>query len=57
MAVRWHNVFERDAGGGHVGVGLRFYILVVDGVLGEDVLEDVEEVSVFFEGGGLGGDC
>jgi hypothetical protein len=56
-AVRRQGVFERDTGGGRVGVGLRFYVVIIDGVLGEDGLEDAEEVLVFFEGGGLRGNC
>lgn len=36
---------------------MRLYILVIDGVLGKDGLEDVEKVLVLFEGGGLRGNC
>ena len=55
--VRRQGVVERDTGGGRVGVCLCFHILVIDSVLGEDRLEDSEEVLIFFEGGGLRRNC
>ena len=55
--VEWHSIFKRNASGGRVGVGLRFYVLIIDGVFGEDGLENAEEVLVFFEGRGLRRNC
>lgn len=47
---------ERRAGGGGEGRGLGLDVGIVGCVLGEDPVEDAEEVVVFGEAGGRGWD-